>query len=52
VPSLDIIDNVVPFISKEEEKMEIEALKLLALSTVMQLEMRTSSSAPAATESR
>ena len=29
VPSLDIIDNVVPFISKEEEKMEIEALKLL-----------------------
>ena len=29
VPSLDIIDNVVPFISKEEEKMEVEALKLL-----------------------
>jgi len=29
VPSLDIIDNVVPFISKEEEKLEIEALKLL-----------------------
>ncbi len=29
VPSLDIIDNVVPFIPKEEEKMEIEALKLL-----------------------
>ena len=29
VPSLDIIDNVVPFISKEEEKMEFEALKLL-----------------------
>jgi aspartate-semialdehyde dehydrogenase len=29
VPSLDIIDNVVPFIPKEEEKMEAEALKLL-----------------------
>jgi aspartate-semialdehyde dehydrogenase len=29
VPSLDIIDNVVPFISKEEEKMECEAMKLL-----------------------
>ncbi len=29
VPSLDIIDNVVPFISKEEEKMETEAHKLL-----------------------
>jgi aspartate-semialdehyde dehydrogenase len=29
VPSLDIIDNVVPFISKEEEKMECEALKIL-----------------------
>jgi aspartate-semialdehyde dehydrogenase len=29
VPSLDIIDNVVPFISKEEEKLEMEALKLL-----------------------
>jgi len=29
VPSLDIIDNVIPFISKEEEKMEVEALKLL-----------------------
>ena len=29
VPSLDIIDNVVPFISKEEEKLEIEALKIL-----------------------
>jgi len=29
VPSLDIIDNVVPYISKEEEKMEIEALKIL-----------------------
>ena len=29
VPSLDIIDNVVPYISKEEEKLEIEALKIL-----------------------
>lgn len=29
VPSLDIIDNVVPYISKEEEKMEVEALKIL-----------------------
>ncbi len=29
VASLDIIDNVVPFISGEEEKMETEALKIL-----------------------
>jgi|WetSurMetagenome_2_1015567.scaffolds.fasta_scaffold04021_11 aspartate-semialdehyde dehydrogenase len=29
VPSLDIIDNVVPFIGKEEEKMESESLKIL-----------------------
>ncbi len=29
VPSLDIIDNVVPFISGEEEKMETEARKIL-----------------------
>lgn len=29
VPSLDIIDNVVPYISKEEEKMETEVHKLL-----------------------
>jgi aspartate-semialdehyde dehydrogenase len=29
VSSLDIIDNVVPFISGEEEKMEVEALKVL-----------------------
>ncbi|NLE04227.1 MAG: aspartate-semialdehyde dehydrogenase [Crenarchaeota archaeon] len=29
VPSLDILDNVVPFISKEEEKMETEPLKIL-----------------------
>lgn len=29
VPALDIIDNVVPYISGEEEKMEAEALKIL-----------------------
>jgi aspartate-semialdehyde dehydrogenase len=29
VASLDIIDNVVPFIPKEEEKMEAESLKIL-----------------------
>lgn len=29
VPSLDILDNVIPYISGEEEKMEIEPLKLL-----------------------
>jgi aspartate-semialdehyde dehydrogenase len=29
VPSLDILDNVVPFISGEEDKMETEALKIL-----------------------
>jgi aspartate-semialdehyde dehydrogenase len=29
VAALDIIDNVVPFISKEEEKMECEPLKIL-----------------------
>ncbi len=29
VPSLDILDNVVPFISGEEEKMEAESLKIL-----------------------
>jgi len=29
VPSLDIIDNVVPYIAKEEEKMEAEAVKIL-----------------------
>jgi aspartate-semialdehyde dehydrogenase len=29
VPSLDIIDNVVPFISGEEDKMETESLKIL-----------------------
>ena len=29
VPSLDILDNVVPFISKEEVKMETEPLKIL-----------------------
>ena len=29
VPSLDIIDNVVPYIAKEEEKVECEPLKIL-----------------------
>ena len=29
VPSLDLIDNVVPYIGGEEEKMQIETLKLL-----------------------
>lgn len=29
VPSLDIIDNVIPYITKEEEKMESEPLKIL-----------------------
>ena len=29
VPSLDIIDNVVPYIGKEEDKMESEPLKIL-----------------------
>ena len=29
VASLDIIDNVIPFIPKEEEKLESEALKIL-----------------------
>jgi aspartate-semialdehyde dehydrogenase len=29
VPSLDIIDNVVPYIGKEEDKMESESNKIL-----------------------
>lgn len=29
VPSLDILDNVIPFISGEEEKMQTEPLKIL-----------------------
>ncbi|MBE0512562.1 aspartate-semialdehyde dehydrogenase [Candidatus Bathyarchaeota archaeon] len=29
VPSLDIVDNVIPFIGKEEEKLETETLKVL-----------------------
>jgi aspartate-semialdehyde dehydrogenase len=29
VPSLDMIDNVVPYIGQEEEKMETETMKLL-----------------------
>jgi aspartate-semialdehyde dehydrogenase len=31
VSSLDIIDNVIPFISGEEDKMETEALKILGI---------------------
>jgi aspartate-semialdehyde dehydrogenase len=31
VPSLDIADNVLPFIESEEEKMETETLKILGL---------------------
>jgi aspartate-semialdehyde dehydrogenase len=29
IPSLDIVDNVIPFIDKEEEKLETETLKIL-----------------------
>ncbi|WP_309493416.1 aspartate-semialdehyde dehydrogenase [Candidatus Hecatella orcuttiae] len=29
VPSLDIVDNVIPYISREEEKVEKESLKIL-----------------------
>ena len=29
IPSLDILDNVIPYIAKEEEKMESEPLKIL-----------------------
>lgn len=29
VPSLDIVDNVIPFIQKEEEKVQSETLKIL-----------------------
>lgn len=29
IPSLDILDNVIPFVSGEEEKMETEPLKIL-----------------------
>lgn len=31
VPSLDIVDNVIPFISGEEEKVQAETLKLLGI---------------------
>lgn len=33
VPSLDILDNVVPFIGKEEEKLQTETLKILGSPT-------------------
>jgi len=29
VPSLDVIDNIIPYVSGDEEKMETESLKLL-----------------------
>jgi aspartate-semialdehyde dehydrogenase len=47
VPSMDILDNVVPYISKEEEKMEEELLKLLGTlegRTVKPLRARMSAS--------
>jgi len=47
VPSLDIIDNVVPYIAKEEEKLEIEALKILGTfdgKTVQNAEFQLSAS--------
>jgi aspartate-semialdehyde dehydrogenase len=34
VPSLDIMDNIIPFVSGEEEKMEWETLKILGGITV------------------
>ncbi len=33
VPSLDIVDNVIPFIGNEEEKLEAETLKILGSSS-------------------
>ena len=47
VASMDIFDNVVPYIANEEEKMEEEMLKLLGTldgSTVKPLSARTSAS--------
>ena len=47
VASLDIIDNVIPFISGEEEKMEGEALKVLGTfdgKTVQNADFKLSSS--------
>ena len=47
VPSLDIIDNVVPFIGKEEEKMESEPRKILGTfdgNVVMNAEFQMSAS--------
>jgi len=38
VPSLDIIDNVVPFIGGEEKKMETEPLKILGKLTSGKIE--------------
>jgi aspartate-semialdehyde dehydrogenase len=42
VPSLDILDNVIPFIGGEEAKMESESLKLLAPWKAGSLSMRIS----------
>lgn len=37
VPALDVIDNLVPFISKEEEKVQIETKKILGRLTGAEL---------------
>lgn len=45
IPSLDIVDNVIPFISGEEEKMQTEPLKILGKFTenrIANLELRIS----------
>ncbi|MDR3775044.1 MAG: aspartate-semialdehyde dehydrogenase [Terracidiphilus sp.] len=47
VPSMDILDNVIPYIGSEEEKMEAETLKLLGTlegSVVTPLRARMSAS--------
>ncbi len=49
VPSLDMIDNVMPFIKGEEEKLEAEARKLLGGSPGMASRAPISPSAPIAT---
>jgi len=48
VPSLDIIDNVVPYIGGEEEKMQWEALKILGGITDTTVKGEDGSGAPAA----
>ncbi len=37
VPSMDIIDNVVPFIKEEEEKLETEPLKIFGIEKGMKI---------------